>query len=186
MNIFKTISYKSDKDTINSNYGNMFARYHYSFIENAIMQNIASCKTVLDVGPGHGHWIEFYQDVYSSEVDFIDISRRVQIDLRKRYGIKGHIGSIHRFNKGRYDIVNAIGVLHHILNDRDLIRAIENIKLMSDTVIIGTAFDTARNDKHRRFRPLEFWREHFDCEVISPSPRYCKRHLDLIIATRKD
>ena len=182
MNILKTISYKSDSDTINSSYGNMYTLFHYNFIENVIMQNLASCESVLDVGSGYGHWIEFYKEIYSSDVDFIDISKRVQINLRMRYDINGHCGSIHKFNKGKYEVINAIGVLHHIMNDNNLIKAIDNLKSMSDTIIVGTAFDLQRNDKHRRFRPLEFWEKHLGvCEIFRPRPNNCKSHLNVLI-----
>ena len=185
MNVFRNVSYASDKETISPNWDNLSVKYHYNFIENTIIEHLPQCESVFDVGPGYGHWIDFYQQVYRAEVDFIDISRKVQMDIQTRYGIHGHHGSIHKFvRKERFDVVNAIGVLHHIMNDSDLIRAIGILKEMANHyVIIGTMFDPARNDKHRKIRPLDWWINHLGCSlVISPNtPDHCIRHMDVII-----
>lgn len=190
MNIFKTISFTDDKSTISNGWNDLSIRYHYNFIENGIISNINECKTVFDVGPGYGHWIRFFQEVYGSPVDFIDLSKNVQRDLQKRFEITGHLGSIHKFRtKAKYDVVNAIGVLHHIMKDKDLLKAIEIIKsIATEYIVIGTAFNPARNDKYRKFRSLEWWKEQFDNSiVVSPNPPgYCRRHLDLIIVKQNN
>lgn len=186
-NHFKNIVYQSDKATISLEWDNLSVKYHYNFIENVIIQNIKECDSVLDIGSGYGHWIEFYQSTYNSHVTFIEISEKMTGILEEKYGKIGYCKPIEDIVINRkFDVINAIGVLHHIMNDKDLHKAIENINKMllpGGILFIGTRFDHATNEKHRKYRTLDWWKSEFgDITIIrSDPPVHCKKHLDMII-----
>ena len=60
---WKNIKYNSDKETINPEWDDVSAKYHYSFMETAILNSInIKPQRILDIGSGYGHWIGFFKD----------------------------------------------------------------------------------------------------------------------------
>lgn len=183
------IKFNSDKSTVSPNWDDLSIRYHYNFIENSIIQNIKSCNNVLDVGSGYGHWINFYQDVYGAEVEALDPGLN-------EYKCVKHRCVIENFeSQKKYDVINAIGILHHIIDDKKISKAIQicyNHLCVGGYFIIGTRFDFMDNPKEklRKFRTLEQWKFLLcDFEFIrikrSNPPYYCKKHLDLIVVKKQ-
>ena len=192
---FINIIYQNDKDTINPSWDDLSARFHYNFLENAIIKELKKYESVLDIGPGYGHWIKFYQEVYGSYVNFIEISQKMTEILEKKYNVVGYRKPIERTVIDRkYDVINAIGVLHHIIKKKNLVKAIQNITDMLNpdgTLFIGTRVDFIKppNEGMRLFRTLDQWSEllsDYDITIQrSDPPWHCRKHLDLITAKYK-
>lgn len=188
MNYWKNIKFKSDKETVSNNWSDISIRYHYNFIENAIIQNVDKCNTVLDIGSGFGHWIKFFQDVYKADVEAVEIGLN-------EYNVLKYTGSIHNIeiNK-KFDVLNAIGVLHHLINDSQLLEAIDNISSMmhNDSILlIGTRLDFIKptKEKLRSYRTHNDWvylLSEFNVQIVrSNAPFHCKKHLDLLTCKLK-
>ena len=182
-------TFTDDYSTVSSTWDKPSIQYHYSWVEAAICKWIpAGPKTisgmVLDIGSGAGHWLEFYRRL-GSVVDGMEISKP---QARKLNVMNQDIVTvIPHAMPDLYDIVNAIGVLHHIMTDAKLIKAINNIKQLtygkSNLIFIGTRFDFELKEKNRWYRPLSFWEKHLDIIGLERSdPGKLHKHLDLIIA----
>lgn len=195
-NIYWDRGYNSDKETISKSWDNVSSAYHYAWLETSIMNHLVfKPKKVLDVGTGYGHWIEFYRSVYSSNVKSIDISQKVVDDINKRYG-NCKLADIINYKTGKYDVINAIGILHHVMNDKDLKKAIDNCYSMlkrNGILFIGTRFDWPQEkhipkEKVRKFRTKEKWLKllkDFDVRIDRSNPaKHIKKHLDLIICKK--
>jgi SAM-dependent methyltransferase len=115
-------------------------RYHYNAVENAILEHalrrgFPSRPTVLDVGSGAGHWIDFYRDAFAAtEVVGVEISASASRALAGAYAdvpavtiVEADIAA-ESFELGRrFDVVNAVGVLFHIVDDRLWRRAVRHL-----------------------------------------------------------
>ena len=181
MQYFKNRIFISDADTVSPEWDLLSVKYHYAWMESQICKYLTDEKTVLDIGPGYGHWLKFYKSLEFDMFDGIELSKPMAEKLGCAFG-----NIVNYNNQNRYDVINAIGILHHIMKDSDLIKAIENIKEMSKGLIfIGTRFDFFNSrpiSKFRKFRLLNFWKEHFDIVGIERSnPGKLRKHLDLLV-----
>jgi SAM-dependent methyltransferase len=115
-------------------------RYHYNACENAIIEALLALPppegfSALDVGSGAGHWIAFYRDeLGAGSVLGVEISTPAVEGLRERF--PGDDGvevvdadvSAEGFSLGRrFDVVNAVGTLYHVVDDELWRRAIANL-----------------------------------------------------------
>lgn len=141
----------SDRITIGPNVKPLHAKYHYNAVENSIIRALLRVPVrehpaVFDLGSGAGHWIEFYRQTFgASPVVGLDISKVCADRLREKYAgahdvsiIAGDITDP-AFRVGRkFDIVNAIGVVFHIVEDRLWLQALVNMRdlLTEDGVMI--------------------------------------------------
>lgn len=129
-----------DASTIGSGVSPTRVRYHYNAVESAILEHalrrgIPERASVLDVGSGAGHWIDFYRDVLgASEVVGIEISGPAATSLAHRYSDVPEVSILEAdaagesFDLGRtFDIVNAVDVLFHVVDDDSWRRAIRNL-----------------------------------------------------------
>jgi SAM-dependent methyltransferase len=127
----------SDAETIAHERSAVATRFHYNAVENAIIECLArrplpSPLRVLDVGSGAGHWIDFYLKVFgASEVVALEISQPAVRALEARYRGAPRVRIVEAdvsdagFALGRrFDIVNAIGVMFHIVEDNRWERAV--------------------------------------------------------------
>ena len=183
-----------DYSTVSSIWDKPSIQYHYSWMEAAICKwlPVAKIKTnyvkagkVLDIGSGAGHWLEFYRRLgYAVDGMEISKSQAEKLDIMNQDIVKDIPYSM---IPKLYDIVNAIGVLHHIMTDDKLIKAINNMKRLvhvkPNLIFIGTRFDLELKEKNRWYRPLSFWEKHLDIIGLERSdPGKLHKHLDLIIA----
>ena len=81
---------------------------------------------VLDIGSGYGHWIDFYESLEAHKITGMDISLSSFNHLYEKYSENANIEIYHgkalevigKLN-GDYDLVNATGVMFHIVEDSE-------------------------------------------------------------------
>ena len=146
----------SDSSTISSGKSIMSTKYHYNSVENLILEDLINSRincsslSVLDIGSGAGHWIDFWDSLGSSPITGVDISYKVVQFLQSKYhnsknvSIYSGLVSDHlRRNTTKYDIVNAIGVMFHIVDDhewKDTIKMISNRMNPGGRIYVGGLF----------------------------------------------
>jgi len=126
-----------DGDTISPGYPTVDATYHYNAVENGIIAYFKKRgiepNLVLDIGAGSGHWIDFYRSVYTpSAIHGADISAESVRKLKKRFEgmptVNAHhtdLLSSNEWNSNSFNVINAIGVIFHIVDDRKWERTIQ-------------------------------------------------------------
>ena len=115
------------------------ARYHYNAVENAILEwalhaPFPAQPAVLDVGSGAGHWIDFYRSVFDARrVVGIEFAAPAADALRTKYSAQSAV-SIAEIDVSadlelgeRFEIVNAVDVLFHIVDDGRWRHAVRNL-----------------------------------------------------------
>lgn len=129
----------SDGITVDDQYNPLFVRYHYNSTENSLIRYFArqplAQPTVLDIGSGAGHWISFYREVFHAEhVTGVDTSASCISALRDKFldvpNIKIEECDISAPNvtfEKSFDIINAIGVMFHIVEDDAWERALRTL-----------------------------------------------------------
>lgn len=140
----------SDRQTIAPDKDPISARYHYCSIELLLLRHLfnhgfpIAGSSVLDVGSGAGHWIDFYLDLGSSHVLGIDLSESSVAYLRRKYGGSGRVSLVHGTvhdalldRSAPFDVVSAIGVMFHITDDGEWL---DTIRLVGDRVRVGGLF----------------------------------------------
>jgi SAM-dependent methyltransferase len=115
------------------------ARYHYDLVESAILAwalrtPFPDRPAVLDIGSGAGHWIDFYRSVFEARrVVGIELATPAADALRSKYAAESDVAVEELDISGdvdlgeRFDIVNAVDVLFHIVDDGRWRRAVENL-----------------------------------------------------------
>jgi len=164
--------YDNENDLINPEWPLYQTRYHYNLVENAIIDSIRQIYgekpedlSVLDIGPGTGHWIDFYKGVYGFSVDAIEFSNVAAERLASKYDDVSifHMDVVdHNPNLvAKYDVINAIGVMFHIIDDTKWGQAVKNLlTYLKDggILIVGGDFRYTRTiSHHRRVRDIRLW-----------------------------
>lgn len=154
---FYAAGIKSDASTISVYTSEIVSKYHYSSIELKILgylhnnQREVTDKTVLDIGSGSGHWLEFYGSLGARRLTGVDVSEVSCHYLTSKFSNnqKVHIncGKISNLSpddiRQGFDIVNAIGVMFHIVEDKECIDTIQRVyDLLTDggIFVIGGHF----------------------------------------------
>jgi Methyltransferase domain len=146
----------SDRITIGPAVKALHSRFHYNCVENSIIRALLRCDVkqrpaVFDLGSGAGHWIDFYLDAFgASAVCGLDISKVCAAALRTKYAradrvsiLDGDISAKSFRLDRKFDIVNAIGVVFHIVDDALWLQALINMKdLLNDDglIVVGGEF----------------------------------------------
>lgn len=146
----------SDRKTISSQKSLFSALYHYNSVEMIILNYFFDKKVslegscFLDIGSGSGHWIDFYRSLGSSKAVGVDVSRSSVNFLKEKYmgssDVKiynGRISEISEQLDERFNIVNAIGVMFHIVDDNDwekTIKSVANLLKDGGLFIVGGHF----------------------------------------------
>lgn len=119
-----------DRVTISPDYPQLHAKFHYNMVENGIMSYFKEFgvipKTGLDVGSGTGHWVDFYTTVLQVEHIYgVDIARGSVERLKARFEGNSAVTILHgdvldqdAVPEQSLDLINAIGVLFHIVDDQ--------------------------------------------------------------------
>jgi SAM-dependent methyltransferase len=166
----------SDADTIASARSALATRFHYNAVENSIIDCLAARALptplrVLDVGSGAGHWIDFYLEVFGAEeVVGLEISEPAVRVLERRYASTPVVTVVEAdvadpaFALGReFDVVNAIGVMFHIVEDERWERAVAALGrhlAPGGALVIGGQFGlVTRNVQFHRTDEFSSWEE---------------------------
>ncbi|MBN2399867.1 MAG: class I SAM-dependent methyltransferase [Candidatus Aminicenantes bacterium] len=126
----------SDGHTVSPDAQPLLVRYHYNQVENSIIEFMAAYRgnqaldQVLDVGAGTGHWTSFYLNtLLAKHVTAIEISTVAAQRLQARFQpsqvtvINQDIASAATL-PGGVDLINAVGVMFHIVDDAVLERVV--------------------------------------------------------------
>ncbi len=148
-------------------------RYHYNAVENAILEALIPAPppedfSVLDVGSGAGHWVGFYREALGAgTVVGVEISTPAVEGLRERFAgvefVDADVSAPGFALERRFDLVNAIGVLYHIVDDADWRRAVANLGALlapGGRLVVGEQFTAVSLDAgfHRTDR-FTSWEE---------------------------
>jgi SAM-dependent methyltransferase len=166
----------SDSETISATASALDTRYHYNAVENTLLAYFAgrgrrTARQVLDVGSGAGHWIDFYlQALAAEQVVGVEISAVAVEALSGRYAddprvrvVEADIAAVAPGIEGAFDVINAIGVMFHIVDDGLWRRAVGNLGslLAADGVlVIGGQFGrTTQNVQFHSTDRFASWEE---------------------------
>lgn len=138
-----------DATTIEAGNDPLATRIHYNCIENAILswchrrQVPIAGASVLDVGSGAGHWLEFYRGMGAARCVGCEYSPPAAEALRAQFPetVAGPISAL-EFT-AEFDIVNAIGVMFHIVDDAEWSRSVDRLKAAlkpGGVLIVGGQF----------------------------------------------
>jgi SAM-dependent methyltransferase len=172
----------SDSRTISQDTSLLATKYHYASVELVILRHLRNHNidltgaAVLDVGSGAGHWIDFYRSIGAAACVGIDISETSVRFLQKKYAAQEHVQIYHGLfqnileaNPAKFDLINAIGVMFHVVNDPDWEKGLQlltkNLEV-GGTLIIGGYFGLlnnvnvqfdAENSVNKRLRSRMHW-----------------------------
>jgi SAM-dependent methyltransferase len=166
----------------------LFARHHYVSVESGIIEYFAANRLptrprVLDIGSGAGHWIDFFLDHFdASRVVGVDFAEPCAVRLRAKYGGEPRVEVVEDdvsrsgFELAeRFDVIVAIGVMFHVVDDATWARAIDNLSshlMEGGAAVFGGAFGIRTRDAD--FAPLdEFgsWEEFLAARARAPLVR---------------
>jgi cyclopropane fatty-acyl-phospholipid synthase-like methyltransferase len=174
----------SDKQTISSKKNPISAKYHYTSVELQILRHLYNRNlnvkgaVVLDIGAGAGHWIDFYKSLHSVRTIGVDVSLSAVNHLRRKYANCSDVNIYHGKASDVLDeldicfnIVNAIGVMFHIVDDAEwfnTIRKISGLIQRGGAFIVGGHFGYVngvnvqidRNGQvYKRLRSKRLWKK---------------------------
>ncbi len=150
-----------DSLTIMVGYSPLKTRYHYNAVENSILEHFMDRPpkpgmTVFDVGSGAGHWLDFYRSVLgASRAVGVELTPQVAEALQRKYAAVDEVTVVNAdvvdpiAVPPPFDVVNAIGVMFHIVEDARWERAVANLAglLAPDGVmIVGGQFGPVTHD----------------------------------------
>jgi SAM-dependent methyltransferase len=129
-----------DMATVKRRANPQLIRYHYNAVENALLEHLlrhplAEQPSVLDIGVGAGHWVDFYRSALGAgNVVGLEISAPAVEALRATYAAAGDVTLLEADVGGEqfrldmsFDVINAVDVLFHIVDERRWRRALRNI-----------------------------------------------------------
>ena len=166
------------------------SRFHYNATENSIIRALVHYESlppgaemwhllqsrkewrVLDIGSGTGHWIDFYRDVFfAAHVTGIEIVDDMAKFLGAKYNGQDNVDIINTDISADgftlpapYDVVNAIGVMFHIVDDDKWLAALKNLAAATKPgglLVMGGDFgDETRNVQFHKDDDFESWQDH--------------------------
>lgn len=171
------------KDTIYHECPDKTAFFHYQTTSNILYLILIKYKInledkkILDIGSGSGYWIDLYSNLFNNiNITGIDISKKISLILNKKYEknininiFNNDILNMNTINK--FYLINAIGVMFHIVDDKEFENSIKNISkilLKNGYLIIGGEFGCENEYLHfidenknpiKKIRSLEFWKK---------------------------
>ena len=165
-----------DRYTIAPEFDPIAAKYHYNALENSIILALrrfpppAGCR-VLDIGSGAGHWIDFYLAYYHpAAVCGMDIAQPAVDFLEQKYSGADEVRALAADVTDpsfaldtRFDVINAMGVLFHIVEDDKWRMALRNLGgCLSDdgVLLVGGQFGpVTQNVQFHKMDDFSSWDE---------------------------
>jgi len=134
----------SDRVTVAHDANPWFSTFHYNSVENLIIRFAADSNIdlqnaeLLDVGTGTGHWLDFYRrladfqrlvgvDVSSTAVEALQQQHLADNDVDIRHY---DVSADETLGTSCFDLINAIGVMFHLVNDDSWQNALRNVSHM--------------------------------------------------------
>src|SRR6266536_2150449 len=152
----------TDEHTICIGHSPLRTRYHYNAVENSILEHFIAAPppagmAVLDVGAGAGHWVDFYRGVLgAARVVAVEREPEVAAVLARKYAqaegvevIAGDMADVAVGTGDGFDVVNAIGVMFHIVEDDRWRLAAANMARRlrpGGTMLVGGQFGPISHD----------------------------------------
>ena len=169
----------SDGITISPRYNALFAKFHYNAVENSIIKYMVKHKPadhpkILDIGSGTGHWIDFYTGILEvNSITGVEISGISVKALETKYKDKkntkildGDISNADFELNETFDLINAIGVIFHIVEDKAWKTAVRNLNKHlnpNGIIIVGGQFGAiTRNVQFHDKDRFNSWEEFAD------------------------
>jgi len=167
------------------------SRFHYNATENSIIRAVLRRepaggmtaavwrfvqerrgRRLLDIGSGTGHWIDFFRQLFRvAKVVGIELAPQMADRLREKYAGDAAV-AIHALDVSddrfaligeRFDLISAIGVMFHIIDDDRWRQAIANLAGTLEpggVMIVGGDFGTdTRNVQFHASDHFESWNE---------------------------
>lgn len=158
---FYAAGLKSDASTISARTSMVVSKYHYASVELQILKyffnhniEISGAK-VCDIGSGAGHWLDFYYQLNAAKLVGMDVSKASIDYLQKKYESNPNIAVFNRKAVDglgeldeSFDVVNAIGVMFHIVDDIEwgkTIQVIYNALKDGGVFVVGGHFGLLDN-----------------------------------------
>ncbi|RVU36774.1 class I SAM-dependent methyltransferase [Hwanghaeella grinnelliae] len=173
----------SDSDTIGPGRNRYSTAYHYASVEALICKALferlenGPVGDVIDIGSGAGHWLDFYTQLGASSLHGVEVSQRAYKALNERYANTPNMTLAHGTASdalaevsGKVDLVNAIGVMFHIVSDdewRETIQRMAGVLKPGGLLVVGGWFGSldglnAQVDKqgriNKRLRSASNWK----------------------------
>jgi 2-polyprenyl-3-methyl-5-hydroxy-6-metoxy-1,4-benzoquinol methylase len=130
----------SDRQTISTDMNPLTSAYHYASVEQIILRHFRNAGVdfrearVCDLGSGSGHWIDFYRSLGVPHCTGIDISQKSAEYLGQKYAqqpevtiLQGGILETLQAQGEAYDLVNAVGIMFHLVDDTEWRQTIDQI-----------------------------------------------------------
>lgn len=184
-------SIQSDRDTI-GNLSELAANYHYASTEKMIcivlsLVEMTNPKTLLDIGSGSGHWIDYFLRIFSNieHIDACEISKARCEYLSNKFinekRIDIHNGSADDIPVTmNYDIICMIGCAFHIVDDKVMLHVLTKIGtvMRNSSVLIfndllpilshGNQFSPETNEYFKYVRSRKKWRKIANAANMKP------------------
>jgi SAM-dependent methyltransferase len=167
------------------------ARFHYNALENSLLRAFARVQPVargatveawrmfqqraelrhLDIGSGTGHWVDFFRAVYLvASSTAVEVVPHMAEHLRGKYA--GSPVSVVEANVaepefaaldlgGDFDLISAIGVMFHIVDDARWARAVHQLAAR------------LKPGAMRAEMPRKYWRNLPEAQLIAPLIAQC-------------
>jgi SAM-dependent methyltransferase len=141
-------------------------------------------KRVLDVGTGTGFFLNYYRELGAGAVTGIDITQASIEYLRAKFPdaqlLVADISAESVSIDEKFDVISAMGVLYHIVEEVRFERALQNIASLlkpGGHLFLTDSLDRSRVPaaRHARLRPLEAFRpvlESSNLHVLEILPLY--------------
>ena len=170
-----------DSTTIDHGKDALSTKVHYNAVESIILSALdrdsvaIEGTSVLDIGSGAGHWLTFYRSMGAARVVGVEVSAPAAGDLINRFRQDDAIEIMNTTAdqidfRGVFDIVNAIGVMFHIVDDQAFERSVAALKAAvkpGGCLVVGGQFGMLDNlnvqfDREgrvtKRLRSYRHWR----------------------------
>lgn len=148
-----------DSTTIDHGKEAIPTRIHYNAIENLILSHCDRAgiavegARVMDIGSGAGHWLRFYLGMGAATVTGVEVSSGAAGALERQFAGDERVTILNTTadqigSDAEFDIVNAIGVMFHIVDDAAFEASVEKLKQAlkpGGWLVIGGEFGLINN-----------------------------------------
>ncbi len=161
---------------INKGWPYFWTKYHYNLVENGIMEIVVKYDlptqggNILDIGSGTGHWLKFYQKCFDpAQLWAVDFSQEILDRLEGKFGLNVRFqrwdiseAIPENLDGERFDLINAIGIIFHIVDDekwRNAINHFTELLKKRGVLIVGGDFGDTTQERGvmRKTRSLQEW-----------------------------